>query len=178
MNRSCHFFLQLSAKLHQAFDNHWTLLNLLHIQVYNCTDSYSWKCCTGWDFTKQAKCILVWICLNSFWQYLAFKPRLFSSYFSKDMIFELVTFKETRVYSWCYWPRSKVTFLSVMTKVSLSQAILLAHRVLCFLTFRLFPSVFEVTLSVPEEQGKEPNEMLKVEKCWQEDFFQYFINKI
>lgn len=48
-----------------------------------------------------------------------------------------------------------MTFLSVMTKISLSQAVLLAHGVLCFLDFRLFPSVLEVTLSIPKEELKK-----------------------
>lgn len=42
-----------------------------------------------------------------------------------------------------------------MTKISLSQAVLLAHGVLCFLDFRLFPSVLEVTLSIPKEELKK-----------------------
>lgn len=36
-----------------------------------------------------------------------------------------------------------------MAKKPLSQAVLLAHRVFCFLAIGPFPSVFEVTLAVP-----------------------------
>lgn len=48
-----------------------------------------------------------------------------------------------------------MTFLPLMPEIPLSQAVLLAHGVFCFLAFRLFPSVFEVTLSVPVAQKKK-----------------------
>lgn len=59
------------------------------------------------------------------------------------------TFKDSWVNPWCWWFDRKVTLLPLMAKVPLSQSVLLAHGVFCFLAFRPFPSVFEVTLSVP-----------------------------
>lgn len=63
------------------------------------------------------------------------------------------------MYPWYDWPCREVTLLSVVTKISLSQTVLLAHGVLCFLTFGLFPSVLEVPLSVPKGQLGEQNEI-------------------
>lgn len=45
-----------------------------------------------------------------------------------------------------------MTLLSVMTEISLSQSVLLAHGVLCLFTLGLLPSVLEVTLSIPKGQ--------------------------